>query len=75
MRDHHPAPAPDYRTACVVMFGCNIAWIFLAVWAIWGFVYVLLLAVTLNHGMTRVHAWSVARAEARRKDPKPSFWW
>lgn len=75
MRDDHPSPAPDFRMACVVLFGFNIAWVFVVVWAVWGLLYVLLLAFTLNHAMTRIEAWSVARAEARRKDPKPSFWW
>ncbi len=32
--------APDFTTACIVMFGVNIAWIFFAIWAIWGLVAV-----------------------------------
>ncbi len=32
--------APDFTQACIVMFGVNIAWIFLAIWAIWGLIAV-----------------------------------
>lgn len=42
MNDDHPSPAPDFRAACVVMFGFNIAWIFVVIWAVWGLVYVVL---------------------------------
>jgi hypothetical protein len=75
MRDDHPSPAPDYRQACVVLFGVNITWILLAVWAIWGLVIVLMLALGLNHLMTRMQAWAVARADRQRRDPKPRAWW
>ncbi|MEO0938609.1 MAG: hypothetical protein AAFY38_10695 [Pseudomonadota bacterium] len=36
MDDHNMRSAPDYKAACVVMFGVNLAWIFFAIWAIWG---------------------------------------
>ncbi len=35
----HPdqgSSAPNYISACVVMFGVNILWLFMLIWAIWG---------------------------------------
>ena len=75
MRDDQPPSDPNLRTACVVMFGINITWIFVAIWAIWGLVMVMLLALGLNHMMTRVHAWNEGRAARQRRDPKPRAWW
>lgn len=75
MRDDQPPSAPNLRMACVVMFGINIAWVFVAVWAIWGFVIALLLALGVNHMMTRVQVWAEARADRQRRDPKPRAWW
>lgn len=28
--------APNYKKACIVMFGVNLSWIFMAIWAFWG---------------------------------------
>ena len=35
--DNRPT-APDYTTACVVMFGVNLTWILMAIWAVWGLI-------------------------------------
>jgi hypothetical protein len=32
--------APNFTNACIVLFGVNIAWIFVAIWAIWGLIAV-----------------------------------
>ena len=44
----HPdqgSSAPNYISACVVMFGVNILWVFMLIWAIWGLPAVALSAV------------------------------
>ena len=54
MRDSHDRPAaPDFTQACIVMFGVNLTWIFVVIWAIWG-----LLAVAIT-------GWLVNRLNAR----------
>ena len=42
--------APNYTTACVVMFGVNLGWVLVAIWAAWG----LLAAVALGWGVNRL---------------------
>lgn len=54
MRDHSRPAAPNYTNACIVMFGVNITWILLAVWALWGLVVVMVLGAAINHVMTRL---------------------
>ena len=34
------------------MLGVNLMWIFVMIWAIWGFLAALALALALNHGIT-----------------------
>lgn len=75
MRDDYPSSAPDLRSACVVMFGINVTWVLVAVWAIWGLLVAALLAFGLNHLITRLQAWCTARADRQRRDPKPRAWW
>ena len=37
--DNHDRPAaPNYTQACIVMFGVNLTWILVAIWAIWGLI-------------------------------------
>lgn len=69
MRDYERPSAPNYTTACIVMFGVNIAWIFLVVWAIWGLVIVALMGGAINHVMTRMQERALARARLERRAP------
>jgi len=46
------------------MFGVNVTWILVAIWAFWGLVAAILLALGLNHLMDRVRVWADARAAA-----------
>lgn len=75
MNDDGPAAAPNLRTACVVMFGVNLSWILVAIWAIWGFLIAVMFSVGLNHLITRTQVWAEARAARHRRDPKPRAWW
>lgn len=62
--DDQHQKAPNYTSACIVMFGVNITWILVAIWAFWGLVAAVLLALGLNHLMDRVRVWADARAAA-----------
>ena len=70
MRDTEPTPAPDFTKACIVMFGVNITWIFVAIWAIWGLIVVMLVGGIINHAMTRLHERALARAAEHRRTPR-----
>lgn len=54
MRDHRLASAPDYTNAALTMMGVNLMWIFFVLWAVFGMIPVLLLAMLLNHGISRL---------------------
>lgn len=56
--------APNYTSACVVMFGVNITWVLVLIWAIWGLVAAVLLAIGVNHLMERARVWAAARQQA-----------
>lgn len=65
---HQPLDrAPDFTQACIVMFGVNLSWILVALWAIWGLFAAILFALTLNHVMTRIEA----RVRTRRAVTSP----
>lgn len=70
MRDPDRPAAPNYTNACIIMFGVNLAWIFMVIWAVWGLIIVMLLGAVINHLMTRLEASAVAHATARRADPQ-----
>jgi len=58
MRHKNDLPsAPDFTQACVVMFGVNITWILLTIWALWG----LLVAAALAWGVNRLIDYIAAR--------------
>lgn len=48
MRGNHIQSAPNFTTACIVMFGVNLSWVFLVLWAIWGLIAVAALSWVLN---------------------------
>lgn len=57
MRDTHNRPAaPNYTHACIVMFGVNIAWIFMVIWAIWGLLAVAVTGWIVNRAINRIKA-------------------
>ena len=53
---HERPRAPDYTRAAITMLGVNLLWVFFVIWVIFGFVPVLLLAVLINHAITRFEA-------------------
>ena len=57
MRDpHNRPPAPNYTQACVVMFGVNIAWIFMVIWSVWGLMAVAATGWVVNKVIGRIGA-------------------
>ena len=52
-QDDRPA-APNYTQACIVMFGVNVTWILVAIWAIWGFLAAALLGWLVNKVIDRI---------------------
>lgn len=43
--------APNFTGACIVMFGVNLAWVMLFLFAVYGLVAAVFLALVLNHWM------------------------
>lgn len=57
MRDSDDRPAaPDYTLACIVMFGVNLLWLFVVIWAIWGLLAVALLGWAVSALIDRIDA-------------------
>jgi hypothetical protein len=57
MRDTHDRPAaPNFTQACIVMFGVNVAWVFMVIWAVWGLLAVAVTGWVLNQIINRIDA-------------------
>lgn len=56
MDEHRIKRAPDYTNAALIMFGVNLLWIFVTIWAIWGLFAPLMLAVVINRGISGIAA-------------------
>lgn len=57
MRDTSNRPAaPNFTQTCIVMFGVNIAWVFVVIWAIWGLLAVAVTGWVLNQIINRIGA-------------------
>lgn len=70
---HRPRPeAPNYTNACIVMFGVNITWIFMVIWALWGLLVVMILGAFINHLMRRLEERARVRAARQRAHPHAS---
>lgn len=52
MNESHRTAAPDYTNAALTMAAVNVIWVFCVLWAVFGFVPVVLLAVLLNYGIS-----------------------
>lgn len=51
-----PGSAPNFTKACLVMFGVNIAWVFMVLWAIWGLIAVAVTGWCINRAITYLEA-------------------
>lgn len=56
MQNREIGPAPNYTNAALTMMGVNLLWIFMAVWAVFGLIPVLVLGAVLNHMITLLAA-------------------
>ncbi|WP_299627340.1 hypothetical protein [uncultured Tateyamaria sp.] len=64
MEDHRMGSAPNYTTACIVMFGVNVMMLLILAWVFWGLLAAVFLALCLNHLMDRMSVWAAARQAA-----------
>lgn len=64
MRDDPPGQVPDYTQACVVMFGVNLTWVLVAIWAIWGLIAALCVCYGLHLLLDRLPHWRAERRQA-----------
>lgn len=49
MDGHKLGTAPNFTGACIVMFGVNLAWILLFLFAIYGLVAAVFVGLVVNH--------------------------
>ncbi len=57
MRDTHDRPsAPDFTQACVVMFGVNLTWVLMVIWAVWGLLAVAATGWAVHQIINRIDA-------------------
>ena len=57
MRDDRDLPeAPNFTQACIVMFGVNLMWILMVIWALWGLLAVAVTGWVVNRLITRIGA-------------------
>ncbi|WP_167648049.1 histidinol phosphate aminotransferase [Mameliella alba] len=54
MENRHPQPVEDYTSANMVLIFVNLLWVFVLLWSWWGLGPVLIVAVLLNHLITRL---------------------
>lgn len=48
--------APNYTVACIVMFGVNLLWMLMLVWAVWGFFIAACVSLGLHYLINRIGA-------------------
>lgn len=48
MDKHRLGRAPNYTSACIVMFGVNLTWVLLFLFAIWGLIAAVFLGLAVN---------------------------
>ena len=71
MNDHRLGTAPNYTTACIVMFGVNLVWMLLVIWVVWGLIAALLLGCGINVLLERMSVWKARHAAASIRRGKP----
>lgn len=49
MENHRLGRAPNYTGACIVMFGVNLGWVLLFLFAIYGLVAAVFICLVVNH--------------------------
>lgn len=54
MQDQKIPQTSDFASAAVTFLGINMIWVFLVIWMLYGLVPVLVMAVLINHFITRL---------------------
>ena len=49
MEQHKLGRAPNYTGACIVMFGVNLGWVLLLLFAVYGLVVAVFICLVVNH--------------------------
>ena len=49
MEGHKLGSAPNFTGACIVMFGVNLAWILMFLFAVYGLVAAVFIGLVVNH--------------------------
>lgn len=75
MKPNAKSQAPDYTTACLVMFGVNVTWVLVAIWAFWGLLMVMVTALFINHLMTRLQIRAQEKAQQDLIAPRAKTRW
>ncbi len=65
MQTEQRKPVENYFTPTMVLLGVNLVWILAAIWQAFGFLSVVLVAVILNHMITRLDQSRRRRADTR----------
>ncbi|MFK7745489.1 MAG: hypothetical protein AB8B47_10575 [Roseobacter sp.] len=60
MDSHKLGRAPNFTGACIVMFGVNLAWVMLFLFAVYGLAVAVFIALVVNHWVN----WLDARKRA-----------
>ncbi len=51
MEQHKLGRAPNYTGACIVMFGVNLGWVLLLLFALYGLAVAVFICLVVNHWM------------------------
>lgn len=54
MAERNISAAPNYTMPALVMMGVNLMWMFFALWALYGFLPVIIMALLLHVGINRL---------------------
>jgi hypothetical protein len=71
MENYKLGRAPDFTTACIVMFGVNLAWVLLFLFAVYGLVAAVFLGLVLNHWLHWLDQRKRAAETAYAPDVRP----
>ena len=66
MEGHKLGSAPNFTGACIVMFGVNLAWFLMLLFAVYGLIAAVFACLVLNHWLSWLELRRHQEARARR---------
>jgi hypothetical protein len=66
MENHKLGRAPNYTNACIVMFGVNLGWLLLLLFAVYGLFAAVFICLSVNHWLNWLEMRRRAAEEAYR---------